>query len=254
MSNGAEGERDGESGSICPHKHYSYGKGGGCPRIVSQRNMMDTDLSTENPADLSSNRVASSIPRADTNSTWLYPSPQMFYNALRRKHGYEASVPVQAADMDVIVTIHNMVNEQTWQTILRWEQYYHPSNGQPKLQRFLGRPECLTPKAAWRTYVLGYTRPFDRHDWYVERADGTVARYVIDYYGGRPAWDTLPSNAKDDSRGRATSTAAPPSFFIDARPALDSWSSAYERIHCAAHRFIDYCNVLFSSSPSRGSK
>lgn len=208
---------------------------------------MDTDLTSENPADLSSSRVASSIPRADTNTTWLYPSPQMFYNALRRKHGDETSVPLQTADMDVIVTIHNMVNEQTWQNILRWEQYYHPSGGPPKLQRFLGRPESLTPKAAWRTYVLGYTRPFDRHDWYVERADGTVVRYVIDYYGGRPAWDTVPPEVKNDGRGKA-----PPSFFIDARPALDSWPSTYERIHCATHRFIDYCSGLFT--PRHGQK
>lgn len=202
--------------------------------------MMDMDLASENPAGLSSDRVASSIPRADTNTTWLYPSSQMFYNALRRKHGQVANTPIHSTDMDIIVTIHNMVNEQTWQSILRWEHYYHPGNGPPRLQRFLGRPERLTPKAAWRAYVLGYARPFDRHDWYVERADGTIARYVIDYYGGRSEWETLTA-AANDHRGQA-----PPSFFIDARPAIDSWSSAYERVHCATNRFTEYCRALFS--------
>lgn len=187
--------------------------------------MMDTDLNytTVEACDLSEERIASSIPKADTDTkdcTWMYPSPRMFYNAMRRK-GHTGA---QTADMDVIVTIHNMVNEQTWQSILRWERYYHPA-GEAKLKRFLGRPDSLSPKAWIRTYLLGYSRPFDRHDWYVERTDGSLARYVIDFYSGK-----TPVN--DISR-------EPLSLYIDARPALDTIPACYERMHFATNNFLN---------------
>jgi hypothetical protein len=35
--------------------------------------------------DLSKQRVASSIPKGGSEGTWLYPSPQMFWNAMQRK-------------------------------------------------------------------------------------------------------------------------------------------------------------------------
>ena len=45
---------------------------------------------------------------------WVYPSPQMFYNAMKRK-GYEA----KEEDMSNIVAIHNAVNERTWMEIMK---------------------------------------------------------------------------------------------------------------------------------------
>lgn len=56
-----------------------------------------------------------------------------------------------------------------------------------------------------------YQRPFDRHDWVVDRC-GTKVRYVIDYYTGRV------------DKGN------PFSFYIDARPALDSWEGVKMRM------------------------
>ena len=47
---------------------------------------------------------------------WVYPSPQMFYNAMKRK-GWRP----QEDDMEAIVRIHNTVNEKTWREVLRWE-------------------------------------------------------------------------------------------------------------------------------------
>lgn len=42
------------------------------------------------------------------------------------------------------------------------------------------------PTALLTTLVLVLTHrhpaPFDRHDWVVERPDGTEVRYIIDYY------------------------------------------------------------------------
>ena len=45
--------------------------------------------------------------------------------------------------MDVIVSIHNTVNEFAWGNILEWEYNLHPENykcGGPKLVKFGGRP------------------------------------------------------------------------------------------------------------------
>lgn len=89
---------------------------------------------------LSQVRILSSIPRSlqETNSepqacphanvgdhqtTWMYPSPQMFYNAMQRK-GHTPD----AGDMDLVVTIHNMVNEQCWVKILEWEKSHGASS------------------------------------------------------------------------------------------------------------------------------
>lgn len=180
-------------------------------------------------------RVSSSIPRSGLESsgdTWLYPSPRMFYNALSRK-GYQPRLE----DMDVIVTIHNMVNEQTWQAILWWEDHYHPG-GEPKLGRFLGRPDDMSPRAWFRTLFLGYKKPFDRHDWFVERADGSKARYVIDFYSGKSSanlGEELPL----------------PSFHIDARPALDSWQALYERVHLSMSKLMNRLSETFSNPSTR---
>jgi hypothetical protein len=49
-------------------------------------------------------------------SNWEYPSPQQFYNALRRK-GW--NTPVN--HVEAMVAIHNRLNEDAWVQILKWE-------------------------------------------------------------------------------------------------------------------------------------
>jgi hypothetical protein len=51
---------------------------------------------------------------------WEYPSPQMFFNAMKRK-GWEP----KEEDMGVIVAIHNAVNERSWRQVFEWEKL-HP--------------------------------------------------------------------------------------------------------------------------------
>lgn len=80
----------------------------------------------------------------------------------------------------------------------------------PKLYRFMGRPDTLSPKAWFMHNLLGYRKPFDRHDWSVDRC-GKKVRYVIDFYAGKP----------DPS--------SPIAFHIDARPALDNWEAVVDR-------------------------
>lgn len=65
-------------------------------------------------------RVQSSIPKGGTAGTWLYPSPQMFFNSLTRKGKGD---DVSEVEVDVIVAIHNNMNERTWKQIVDWEAF-----------------------------------------------------------------------------------------------------------------------------------
>ena len=67
-------------------------------------------------ADLPLDRETSSIPRASDSSKWEYPSAQQFYNALVRK-GWETP----EEHVQTMVDIHNFLNEEAWQEILKWE-------------------------------------------------------------------------------------------------------------------------------------
>lgn len=97
---------------------------------------------------LSTSRPVSSIPKTDMTpghqpdgvDRWVYPSEQQYYNAMKRK-GYNPP----PKDVPVILAIHNSVNEQGWSKILEWEAIRGCK--EPKLKRFTGRPNDLSPKA-----------------------------------------------------------------------------------------------------------
>ncbi|KAJ1952725.1 Cytochrome c1 heme lyase [Linderina pennispora] len=172
---------------------------------------------------LSTERMRSSIPRAERyesagpsecpalhdaepaadaakekkDDMWIYPSEQMFFNAMKRKNWDPTE-----HDMKSVVPIHNAVNEMCWHHILQWEKMHQTQCGSPRLLRFEGKSKELTPRARFYS-LLGYTRPFDRHDWTVDRC-GKPVRYVIDFYEGK----------KDPKNPHA------PSFYLDVRPAL----------------------------------
>ncbi|KAG0313864.1 holocytochrome c synthase [Dissophora globulifera] len=157
---------------------------------------------------LPTERVISSIPRAksEEDSKWEYPSPQQFYNALRRK-GWQT--PETA--IETMVDIHNWMNEEAWSEVMKWEKEHSDTCCDPKLLRFQGRPSELSPKARLFSW-FGSPKPFDRHDWIVDRC-GKEVRYVIDYYSG-----------EDDVANDV------PVFHLDVRPALDSVESAMDRL------------------------
>ncbi|KAL6754322.1 cytochrome c/c1 heme-lyase [Haematococcus lacustris] len=138
---------------------------------------------------------------------WMYPSEQMFYNAMQRK-GWQPA----AQDMSTVVAIHNSVNERAWAEVKAWEALHCADCPQgPRLVRFQGRPADLSPKARLLN-ALGYALPFDRHDWVVDRC-GHQVRYVIDFYAGVPQPGGPPA-----------------AMFLDTRPALDSFGAAWDRI------------------------
>jgi cytochrome c heme-lyase len=70
----------------------------------------------------------------------------------------------------------------------------------------------LTPRARFNT-LLGYSAPFDRHDWVVDRC-GTQVDYVIDFYAGRD----------EKKEGKELN------FYLDVRPKLNSWEGVRMRV------------------------
>lgn len=124
---------------------------------------------------LATARETSSIPTT-TEGKWIYPSEQMFFNAMKKKNHNPSE-----RDMKVIVPIHNAVNEQGWRKILEWEEHV-PSGCEIKLEKFKGRAKDYTIKARWRQ-LIGYKLPFDRHDWVIDRC-GEKVTYIIDFYSG----------------------------------------------------------------------
>ena len=74
------------------------------------------------PFPLSTNRITSNIPKAGTeNEKWVYPSEQMFWNAMLRKGWRWEEDAIKQPDMGNIIKIHNANNEKAWLEVLKWE-------------------------------------------------------------------------------------------------------------------------------------
>nr|BAV82447.1 cytochrome c heme-lyase [Roombia sp. NY0200] len=217
---GGEGSSSASSGGGgCPVDHSkipstrSEAAGGGCPVDHSKmdpRNRLPVNLnqqpSTGQDRPLPTSRRESTIPKTGSDGTWVYPSPQMFYNAMQKKNkGPETD------HMEEVVAIHNAVNEQGWKEVLRWEKFHMKKYGVPSLTKFAGKSTELSPKARFVEFLTGKA-PFDRHDWIINRG-GRPVRYIIDYYDGEDSEDT-----------------GMPVFFLDCRPALDSFVAVCDRI------------------------
>lgn len=177
---------------------------------------------------LSTHRVTSSIPKGGTEGTWAYPSPQMFFNALRRKG---KGTDVREDDVPTIVAVHNNMNERAWRELERWEALHAETAGSARLLRFRGRPDELSPKARLKA-LLGWGTPFDRHDWVVVRGDGSEVRYIIDYYYD----DRL---SEQDAVPALHSSNAVRSISMDVRPAVDSASAALDRLRRLPERCVE---------------
>jgi len=168
---------------------------------------------------LSTNRANSNIPKGGTDSdTWTYPSPQMFYSALSRKAKLEG---IQEEDVETVVSIHNNMNEHTWNEVMRWEKKYSSEVCPVLLLKFRGRPYTLSPTARVKHW-FGSELPFDRHDWIIDRC-GREVRYVIDYY------------YKDPNMVKQTPGS---NITVHVRPALDSFSSGYDRFMARIGRIL----------------
>ncbi|KAF2013694.1 cytochrome c1 heme lyase [Aaosphaeria arxii CBS 175.79] len=175
---------------------------------------------------LATQREVSTIPRVSQNApgerpannesetgadkktgNWIYPSEEMFFNAMKRK-----SYNPNETDMRTIVPIHNAVNERAWKEIKDWEKGRGADAcGGPRLESFSGLSKALTPRARFNA-LLGYQTPFDRHDWVIDRC-GTKVEYVIDFYAGKD----------EKKQGKSLN------FYLDVRPKLNSWEGIKTR-------------------------
>lgn len=187
------------------------------------------------PFDLSKEREQSTIPKADGSGNWMYPSEQMFWNAMIRK-GWDWRAHVNGEDpqykskigedgkfhqkdMSSIIRIHNANNESAWREVLKWE-FLHAKECPigPKLKKFSGDAKNFSPRARIRSW-LGYELPFDRHDWVVDRC-GKDVRYIIDYYDG-------PLEAETHKFA-----------LLDVRPAMDDIQNIWDRMRVTWLRWI----------------
>jgi cytochrome c heme-lyase len=203
------------SASGCPVKHKDiynvYGE------KINPTNQMPPPITSPWPGQkvtISVDRQTSNIPKGGTENTWVFPSPQMFYNALQRKNKSEG---VTESDAETMVYVHNTMNENTWRQVLRWEKLHEQECADPRLHWFVGKPHDLSPKARLWSLFGGQT-PFDRHDWVVDRC-GTQVRYVIDFYSR----DTTPSSSSGPAFPKS-------SLVADVRPALDSFGNGVDRL------------------------
>lgn len=190
--------------------------------VVDKCNMMPPPNQRPSPGQpfpLPTDRQVSSIPKADDPSggRWVYPSSQMFWNAMLRKGWRWHDDDISPKDMDNIIRIHNVNNEIAWLEVLKWEALHSRECMTPKLRRFAGDAKNYSPRARLR-HALGYELPFDRHDWIIDRC-GRDIRYVIDYYDGGAV----------DERGAFA--------LLDVRPALDSVEALWDRTRVAWLRF-----------------
>lgn len=188
---------------------------------IDETNMMpppNQRPAPDQPFPLSTERVKSTIPKADSNETWTYPSPQMFWNAMLRKGWRWKESDLSPEDMDHIISIHNANNEMAWAEVLKWEALHADEQGPggPRLKKFGGKAKEFSPRAKIRNW-MGYELPFDRHDWVVDR-NGQEVRYVIDYYDGQ-----VKKNHEF--------------ALLDVRPALDSFTAVYDRCKVAVMRW-----------------
>lgn len=128
----------------------------------------------DQPFPLSTARITSSIPKvSDKEENWVYPSPQMFWNAMLRKGWRWRDDNLNPADMENIVRMHNINNELAWFEVLKWEALHANECMTPRLQSFGGKAKDFSPRARFRHW-LGYQLPYDRHDWIVDRCGKRV--------------------------------------------------------------------------------
>ncbi|CAH1644224.1 unnamed protein product [Spodoptera littoralis] len=202
--------------SECPVQH-------GKDSDVNPYNMMppaNQQPAPDQPFELPTQRQVSSIPRAMPDGStefWVYPSQQMFWNAMLRKGWRWKNEDIKQKDMEDIIKIHNANNEQAWQEVLKWEALHAKECGHPRLKSFGGKASDYSPRARIRHW-LGYELPFDRHDWIVDRC-GKEVRYVIDYYDG----------GEVDNQYQFA--------LLDVRPALDSFGNVWDRMKVMYMRY-----------------
>jgi cytochrome c heme-lyase len=134
---------------------------------------------------------------SDDGSTWVQPSPEQIFRAVRGK-----GMDLNEEDAFLMALYHSDVVEASWKNIIHdWEQKYI-DNGTcttPTLRKFEGLYGQDTLKAQAMNVLFKTPLPYDRHDWVIDRC-GKDVRYIVEYYdlGAegtsidiRPAFDSI---------------------------------------------------------------
>ncbi|KRT84887.1 hypothetical protein AMK59_2022 [Oryctes borbonicus] len=91
----------------------------------------------DQPFSLPTERQVSTIPKSilkeGEGPYWVYPSQQMFWNAMLRKGWRWKDEDISQNDMANIIRIHNANNEQAWQEVLKWEALHAHECSNPSL-------------------------------------------------------------------------------------------------------------------------
>ncbi|GMH68777.1 hypothetical protein TrRE_jg10799 [Triparma retinervis] len=210
-----------DQSSKCPVKSQIYNV---YSQPIDPKNNMPVHAnnlpSSNQSSNLSTHRERSTIPKGGTDTgTWTYPSPQMFWNSINRKQKVDTTTE---SDIPAVVAIHNNMNETTWKKVVEWEQLQGHEG--VKLEKFIGRPTDLSPKARLKS-LLSHPLPFDRHDWTVLRPTGDRVRYIIDYYYDETLASTAPNSGMVDKNDHGKVEC----IMVDVRPAADSVEAVVAR-------------------------
>jgi cytochrome c heme-lyase len=137
--------------SECPVKHDD----------INPLNMMppaNQKPAPDQPFLLPTERQVSTIPKGTVAPDgkpefWVYPSQQMFWNAMLRKGWRWQKDDLKPKDMEDIIKIHNANNEQAWQEVLKWEALHARECGNPRLKSFGGKAQDYSPRAKIRHWM-----------------------------------------------------------------------------------------------------
>eukprot|EP01147_Barroeca_monosierra_P006496 gene6496-9369_t len=168
---------------------------GGCPVLHKRKNQEEPPDTPDHPISVdhasakvevkTSNDPYDQVPESiipasgrgnsDDGRTWLNPSANQLFRALKRK-----DKPIDYEDALTVAQVHEMVTDYSWKAVMEFEQLHEKDCPSVTLARFEGKDGIYSPKARLLKTLFGYL-PFDRHDWTVDRC-GTEIRYILDYY------------------------------------------------------------------------
>mgnify|MGYP001983418683 FL=1 len=131
--------------------------------------------------------------------------------------------------------------------MLEWESLHCAECPTPKLLRFHGRPDDLSPKARLKLAFGLVSKPFDRHDWTVDRC-GKHVRYILDYYDvkAKPGEESRMPMLHDED--------AVPTIEMDIRPALDSPGALYDRMRLLGRSISSMLPTMATAAASEAAR
>jgi cytochrome c heme-lyase len=161
----------------------------------------------------------------------------MFWNAMLRKGWRWQDDALTPSDMDNIIRMHNINNELAWFEVLKWEALHAKECMTPRLASFGGKAKDFSPRARFRHW-LGYTLPYDRHDWVVDRCGQRVrCEWSLPRINGLDRNEYFRLDIIDYYDSEKLDHDSLTFTILDVRPALDSVGAVWDRTRAAWWRW-----------------